>query len=98
MKMSHTHTHTEEYYSAIQRNEILPFAATRMDWEGFPGGAAVKSLPTNAGEAGDAGSNPRWGRSPGKGNGSSLQYSCLENSMDKGAWWATVHEDAKSQT
>ena len=41
---------------------------------------------------------PGWGRSPGEGNGSPLQYSCLENIMDRGAWWATVHGVAKSQT
>ena len=52
------HTHTEEYYSAVQRSDIVPLAATWMDWEGFPGGAVVKSLPTNSGDAGDSGSNP----------------------------------------
>ena len=45
-----------------------------------------------------AGSIPGWGRSPGKGNGNPLQYSCLKNSMDRGAWWATVHGVAKSWT
>ena len=74
---THTHTHTqrEEYYSAVKRSETVPLAATWMDWEGFPGGAVVKSLPTNAGDAGDSGSNPGKGRSPGEGNGNSLQYS-----------------------
>ena len=52
----------------------------------FPGGAIVKNLPINAGEEGDVGSIPRSGRSPGKGNGNPLQYSCLENPMDSGAW------------
>ena len=47
---------------------------------------------------GDPGSIPRLGRSPGEGNGNLFQYSCLENSMDGGAWWATVHRVAKSQT
>ena len=46
--------------------------------------------------AGDLGSTPGLGRSPGEGNGYPLQYSCLENSMDRGAWWATVHGVAKS--
>ena len=41
--------------------------------------------------AGDPGSIPGWGRSPGEGNGNPLQYSCLENPMDRGAWWAAVH-------
>ena len=58
----------------------------------------VKNLPANAEEARDAGSIPGLGRSPGVGNGSLLQYSCLENSMDGGAWWAIVHGAAKSQT
>ena len=57
---------------------------------GFPGGSVVKNLPANAGHAGDAGVIPGSGRSPGKGNGNPLQYSCLENPMDRGAWWATV--------
>ena len=51
----------------------------------------VKNLPAKAGDARDEGSIPGWGRSPGGGNGNSLQYSCLENSMDRGTWWGTVH-------
>ena len=58
----------------------------------------VKNLPTNARDAGDAGLIPGWGRSPGVGNGNPLQYSCLENLMDRGAWRATVHGVTKSQT
>ena len=61
----------------------------------FPGGTVVKNLPANAE---DSGSTPRWGRSPGVGNGNPLQCSCLENLMDRGAWRATVHRAAKSQT
>ena len=61
----------------------------------FPGGAAVKNLPA---KAGGMVSIPGSGRSPGEGNGNPLQYSCLENSMDRGAWWATVHRVTKSQT
>ena len=57
----------------------------------------VKNLTANAGDAGDEGSSPGSGRSPGEGNGTLLQYSCLENSIDRGAWWATVHGLAKSQ-
>ena len=56
----------------------------------------VKNLPANAGETRDVGLIPGLGRSPGEVNGNSLQYSCLENSMDRGAWWATVHRVAKS--
>jgi len=51
----------------------------------------VKNSPANAGDTGDMGLIPRSGRSPGGGNDNPLQYSCLENSMDRGAWWATVH-------
>ena len=47
---------------------------------------------------GDAGSVSEWGRFPGEGNGKPLQYSCWENLMDRGAWWATIHRVAKSQT
>ena len=54
---------------------------------GFPGGSAVKNLPEKAGNARDVGSVPGSGRSPGVGTGDSLEYSCLENSMDRGAWW-----------
>ena len=53
---------------------------------GFPGGAVVKNPPANAKGARDTGSIPGLGRSPGGGNGNPLQYSCLENSMDRGAW------------
>ena len=56
----------------------------------------VKNLLANAGDSTDAGSIPGLGRSPGEGNGNPFQYSCLENSMDRGAWWATVHGVAKS--
>ena len=55
---------------------------------GFPGGSVIKNLPANAG---DVGLIPGLGRSPGEENGNPLQYSCLKNSMDRGAWRATVH-------
>ena len=58
----------------------------------------VKNLPANAGDARDTGLIPGSGRSPAIGNGNPLQYSCMENSMDRGSWWATVHGDAKSRT
>ena len=58
----------------------------------------VKDLPASAGDARDVGSIPGSGRSPGEGNGSPLQYSCLENPLDRGAWRATVHGVTKSQT
>ena len=51
----------------------------------------VKNPSASAGDLGDAGSVPGWGRSPGEGNGNPLKYSCLGNPMDRGAWWATGH-------
>ena len=60
----------------------------------FPGGSEGKA---SAGDVEDPGSIPGSGRSPGEGNGNSLQYSCLENLMDRGAWWATVHGVSKSR-
>ena len=62
---------------------------------GFPRGSVVKNPPANTG---DKGSIPGSGRSPGEGNGVPLQYSCLENPMDRGAWRATVHGVTKSWT
>ena len=61
----------------------------------FPGNSDGKESACNAG---DLGLIPGWGRSPGKGNGYLLQYFCLENSMDRGAWWAIVPGVAKSWT
>ena len=58
----------------------------------------VKNPPANAGNVRDVGSIPGSGRSSGGGHCKPLQYSCLENPMDRGAWWATVHKGAKSQT
>ena len=62
----------------------------------IPTVSVVKNPHANAGDARDAGSIPGLGRFPGRGNGNSLQYSCLINSMDRGAWWATVHGLSKS--
>ena len=61
------------------------------------GGAVVKKPPANAGDARDSNLIPELGISPGIGNGNPIQYSCLENSMDRGAWQAAVHEVKKSQ-
>ena len=58
----------------------------------------IKNLPANADDAGDLGSIPGSGRSPGGGNGNPPQYSCRENPMGKGAWWASVHGITKSRT
>ena len=73
-----------------ERNDISPWVCLRGDivcFEGFPGPSSKES----ACKAGDAGLNPGWGRSPGGGHGNPLQYSYLENTMDRGAWWATAH-------
>ena len=61
----------------------------------IPGGSVEKNPLANAG---DMGSIPGPGRAPGEGNGTSLQYSCLEDPMDRGAWWATVHGVAEPDT
>ena len=66
-----------------------------LSHRGVPGGSDGKESACNAG---DSGSSPGLGRSSWEGHGNPLQYSCLENSMDRGAWWATVHGVAKNQT
>ena len=65
---------------------------------GFPGGTSSKESACNAGDIGDAVSIPGSGGSPGGGHGNPLQYSCLENLMDRGAWWAPVLGITKRQT
>ena len=64
---------------------------------GFPGGAVVQNLPANAGDARNVGTIPGSGRYPGEGNGNPLQDSCLEKSMDRGAWRVTVHGVTKTE-
>jgi len=66
--------------------------------EGFPGDLVVKNQPTNAGDTGNVGSIPESGRSPGGENDNPFQYSCLKNPMDRGAWRATVHGIAESDS
>ena len=65
---------------------------------GFPGGPRGKEPACNAGAIRDGALIPGWGRSPGSGHSNPLQYSCLENPMDRGAWQATVHRITKRQT
>ena len=67
-------------------------------WEDTSMALVVKNPPANAGDIRDVGSIPGSGRSPGGEHGNPLQYSCLENPLDRGAWWATVHGVEKSQT
>ena len=64
---------------------------------GFPDNSVSKESACNVGEAGDVGLIPGSGRSPGGGHGNPLQYSCLENPMDRGSWQATVHGVTNSQ-
>ena len=64
----------------------------------FLSGASVKNLPANTGDKRNMGAISELGRSPGEGHGNPLQYSCLENPMDRGAWQATVHSVLYSQT
>ena len=100
------HIRSLEYNDCPPQTWWLPdFVSTRMERshihcssqhlassQGFPGGSVGKESACNVG---DLGSIPGLGRSPGEGNGNPLQYSCLENPMDGGAWWATVHRSQK---
>ena len=71
----------------------------RLTWfQGFPGGSVVQNLPANAGDTRDPGLIAGVGRALGVGNDNLLQYSCLENPMDRGAWWAKVHGVTKRWT
>ena len=88
---SKTFPPTLERWSANTGNHSFP--GQTCDWK--PLWELSKESACNAG---DTGSIPGSGRSPGEGNGDPLQDSCLENSMDRGAWWATVHEVTKHQT
>ena len=81
----------EESWSSILHNVL------QSAFEDFLGGTLVKNLPASAGDVRDTGSVPGLGRSPEVGNGNPLQYSCLEKSMDRGDWRATVHGVTKSQ-
>ena len=89
-------------YSIINLQYCITFTCTAK-WlgytyiciYGFPGGSVGKESACNTG---DLGSIPGSGRSPEEGNGNPLQYSCLQNSMDRGAWWITVHRVTKSWT
>ena len=87
-----------EYQDGITVDRKPTARVLVMEGWGFPGGSVVKHPPANAGDTGDVGSIPRSGRSLVGGNGSPHQYSSLENSMDRGAWWATVHGVTKSWT
>ena len=80
------------HQSSWPLNPYLEFA---IPLQGLPRGSGVKNLPA---KAGDLGSIPGSGRARGEGDGNPLQYSCLRNPLDRGAWCATVHGVAKSRT
>ena len=86
----------------LELMETLPISGRCPGWSfcftphlGFPESTVVKNLPANAGDVGDVGLIPGSGRSPRVRNGNPHQYSCLENSMYRGAWWVTIHGPAK---
>ena len=81
-----------DWKAFLDHNEVIPL----KNYKGFPGGSDSKSICLQCGRT--LGSIAGSGRSPGEGNSNPLQYSCLENSMDGGAWWAIVHGVTKSQT
>ena len=79
-----------------RRGRLIPLIKLRLGASQLV--IVVKNLLANAGDMRNLGSVPELGRFPGRGHGNPLQYSCLENPMDRGAWWATVHRAANSQT
>ena len=87
---------TGVFYNGSSQSRMI--LHTLRDIWGFPGGAVVKNPAANAGDARDLGLIPGLGRSPGGGHSNPLQYSCLENLMDRGAWWAAVHRVTESWT
>ena len=93
-EMDHLRSRDQMYWRNLRKNEPLSPEEARMGL-GFPSGSDGKE---SACSAGGPDSIPGSGRSPGEGNGSPHQYSCLENPMDGGAWWAAVHGVTKSRT
>ena len=81
-----------------ERGQFLSFAYRYQLFWASQVVLVVKNPPASAGNLRDKHFIPEWGRSPGWGHGNSLQYSCLENPMDRGAWWATLHRGTKSWT
>ena len=73
------------------------FVRIALSFYGLPQWLCIKESTCNAGDTGDAGSIPRWGSFPGGEHGNPLRYSCLETSMERGAWWGIVHRVTKSQ-
>ena len=100
IQINHTHWEAPPKLNVLSFPWPLPesYPGLNLDVGASQVAQWVRNPPANAGGARDAGSVPGSGRSPGRGNGTPLQDSCLENPMDRGAWWAMVHEVAKSQT
>ena len=88
---------SNKFVPVFKFNLLFKTISNSKCW-GFPGGSVVKNVPANTGKVRDMGLILRWGRSPWVGNGNRLQCSCLENSMDRGTWRATVHGAAESDT
>ena len=86
-----------EHHSQKRESQLISLMEVIDEWDSQVV-LVVKNPPTNAGDIRDAGSIPGSGRSPGGGHGNPLQHSCLENHMDRGAWWATVHRVSESDT
>ena len=89
---------TQSVYSNVSHRLESDLDTCYFAQRASPEAQLVKILPANAGDARDVGLIPGSGRFPGEGNGNPLQYCCLENSMDRGAWLATVHEVAELDT
>ena len=93
------HVHKNNAYvheTYVYTSVFICVCAHTCKW-GFPAGSVVKNAPANPEDMGDTDSPPGSGKFPGEGNGNWLQYSWLGNSMDIGAWWATVHGVAKNR-
>ena len=86
------------FLGLLLQSKAVPFCVSITRHWASQAALMVKNPPANAGDLRDSGLIPGLGRSPGGGHGNPLQYSCLENPMDRGAWWATVHRVTKSQT
>ena len=86
-------------YKSLNNSNLFPFPLSCLELiagkEGLPRWLSNKESAYKLGATGDVGSIPGSGRSPGVGHGNPLQYSCLENSMERGVWWASVHRAAK---
>ena len=95
--MCHSHTASKCHSHCLRSCPRWKQLSDLPEFMGFPGSSVVKNPPAHARDTGDMSLIPRLGRSPRGGNGNPLKYSCLENSMDRGAWQDTVHGISKSQ-